>query len=125
MKKGILVFVLILFSLTTFFFIKSAFERQALEKRRFQLVCETLAPGMSVSQARSILDRIGAFTSSDSTFEGGWYNLSIHFSDPKIDRKYGSFNLSFYNDKYYRASLAHCSDNPEIFCDFWKKINEE
>jgi hypothetical protein len=92
-----------------------------INNNRHALLCETLKPGMSISEVAEILKSKGNVI-IDTNYEGiGYIHYSVLFTDKEIQDLYGGWTeLDFVEGKYSKAYIVGFDYYEEI-CDFGLK----
>ena len=93
---------------------------------RHKLFCETLKPGMSISEVSDILNETGnviiRMTYDNSRYQYTQY--SILFTDKNVQDKYGGWTeLIFLEGEYSRAYIEGFElESIDVICDFSQTI---
>jgi hypothetical protein len=114
---GVILFIIIILFLTGYIG-WNIYQHKVLDTNRHLLLCETLKPGMSISEVSDILNRTGNIIIREADDSIKHTHYSILFTDKKEQDLYGGwFELDFVEGKYNQAYILGFDYFKEI-CNF-------
>ena len=120
-SNDVILSIIILFVVAGYIIMKIVwhnYQQHILDNNRYALLCETLKPGMSISEVSDILNRKGNIIIREATGSIEITHYSLLFTDQKEKDLYGGwFELDFVEGKYSRAYIVGF-DYYKGICDF-------
>lgn len=95
-----------------------SYQYHVLDNNRHEFFCETLEPGMSISEVTDILNATGDVIIRDEGGNSKFTYYEILFTDEKVQHLYGGWTRLFFVKGKYNGALMQEFDHYKEICVF-------